>query len=192
MIAILDYGAGNTRSVQNALKKLNAQSIITQDPEIILKADKVIFPGVGEAASAMEQILNKNLDQLIKQLSQPFLGICLGQQLMCRESEERDTACLGVFDVAVKRFPAKDRVPHIGWNNLTHPKGLLFHGIDEKDDFYFVHSYYCEENPFAVAGCDYILPFSAAMEKDNFFAAQFHPEKSGAAGKKFLENFVKI
>lgn len=192
MIAILDYGAGNTRSVQNALKNLNAESIITHDPEIILKADKVIFPGVGEAASAMEQILMKNLDQLIKQLTQPFLGICLGQQLMCRESEERNTACLEIFDVAVKRFPAKDRVPHMGWNNLTYSKGFLFRGIDEKDDFYFVHSYYCEENPFSAAGCDYILPFSAAMEKDNYFAAQFHPEKSGEAGRKFLENFVKI
>lgn len=192
MIAIIDYGAGNVRSVQNAVKKLGFQSVLTSDFKEIRDADKVIFPGVGEASTAMRHLKNKKLDELIPNLTQDFLGICLGQQLLCKSSEEGNTNCLGIFDVKVKKFPSKDIVPHMGWNNLTQVKGKLFKNITADDDFYFVHSYYCELSPYTSATCDYILPFSAALEKDNFFGTQFHPEKSGAVGAKILENFLKL
>lgn len=192
MIAIIDYNAGNVRSVQNALKRLGAESFVTADLEKIKNADKVIFPGVGEASSAMKSLEETGLQQLIPTLKQPVLGICLGQQLMCRTIEEGNSNGLGIFDIDVKHFPAKLPVPHMGWNNLTDLKSSLFKGIEAQDDVYFVHSYYCELSDYTSAICDYILPFSAGLQKDNFYAMQFHPEKSGKAGEKMLENFVKL
>ncbi len=192
MIAILKYNAGNIASVQNALARQNAQSIVTDDFDLISKADKIIFPGVGEASSAMKYLKERQLDELIISLKQPVLGICLGQQLMCRNLEEGNAKGLNIFDVNVRKFPEKDIVPHMGWNNLSDLKNPLFKGISENEDVYFVHSYYCEISEEAAAVCDYILPFSAALQKDNFFAVQFHPEKSGKTGTKILENFIKL
>lgn len=192
MIAIIQYNAGNIRSVQNALDRLGVDCILTNDPELIRKADKVIFPGVGEASSAMAYLKTKGLDALIPNLKQPVLGICLGQQLLCSYSEENDTPCLGVFEVQVKRFPPQDLVPHMGWNNLRQTQGPLFEDFDQDDNVYFVHSYYAEICPHTVAVCDYILPFSAALQKDNFYATQFHPEKSADVGTKLLKNFLSL
>ena len=192
MIAIIDYDAGNVKSVQNALKKLGFEAVITSDIETIKNADKVIFPGVGEASSAMKKLQERGLDAVIPNLKQPVLGICLGMQLMCNASEEGNTKALGIFDCEVKLFPNSDIVPHMGWNNVSEMKGKLLENISETDNFYFVHSYYAEicENTSSV--CDYITPFSATLEKDNFYAAQFHPEKSGDAGFKLLENFLNV
>jgi len=192
MIAIIKYNAGNIRSDRNALKRLGYNSIITDDRKEIEAAEKVIFPGVGEAGSAMRYLRERELDKVILSLSQPVLGICLGQQLMCRYSEERDTKCLGIFDSDVRLFPQVDTVPHMGWNSFFSLKGVLFKGISAEDDVYYVHSYYTEISSFTTAVCDYILPFSAAMQKDNFFATQFHPEKSAATGEKILKNFLEI
>ncbi len=192
MIAIIKYNAGNIQSVQNALTRLGYDSIITDDQEKIRKADKVIFPGVGEAASAMKYLKNKNLDLLIPQLKQPVLGICLGLQLMSDYSEEGNTKCLGIFNTQIKKFPPKDIVPHIGWNNFIRLKGKLFENIKNTDNVYFVHSYYAEISQETVAICDYIVPFSAAMQKNNFYATQFHPEKSGKTGEQILLNFLKL
>jgi glutamine amidotransferase len=192
MIAIIKYNAGNISSVKNAIERLNYECIITDDKKLIEKADKVIFPGVGEASSAMKYLKEKNLDKLITSLKQPFLGICLGQQLMCEFSEEGNVECLGIFDVKVKKFPQNDIVPHMGWNNLRSIKSPIFNEINENDDVYFVHSYYCEISEYTTAICDYILPFSAAMQKDNFYATQFHPEKSGIVGEKILKNFLML
>ncbi len=192
MISIIKYNAGNIKSVQNALSRLGVESIVTEDQELIRKADKVIFPGVGEAGSAMTYLRERGLDTFIKSLTQPFLGICLGQQLMCKHSQEGDTQCLNIFDVEVRKFPPKGIVPHMGWNSIYNLKGALFQNIQENDDVYFVHSYYvdlCEETS---AQCDYILPFSAALQKDNFYATQFHPEKSADIGEKILRNFIQI
>lgn len=192
MIAIIDYDAGNVKSVQNALKKLGFEAEITSDIETIKNAEKVIFPGVGEASSAMKKLKERGLDAIIPNLKQPVLGICLGMQLMCNASEEGNTKALGIFDCEVKLFPNSDIVPHMGWNNVSEMKGKLFENISDTDNFYFVHSYYAEicENTSSV--CDYITPFSATLEKDNFYAAQFHPEKSGDAGFKLLENFLEV
>lgn len=192
MIAIIDYDAGNVKSVQNALKKLGYESEITSDIETIKNAEKVIFPGVGEASSAMKKLKERKLDELIPTLKQPVLGICLGMQLLCKSSQEGNTQGLGVFDAEVKLFPDSDIVPHMGWNNMMDMKRELLKGLTEEDNFYFVHSYYAEvcENTSSV--CEYILPFSATLEKDNFFAAQFHPEKSGDAGFQLLDNFLKM
>lgn len=192
MIAIIDYGAGNVKSVENAVTKLGFETIITSDFEEIRIAEKVIFPGVGEASTAMEYLKQRNLDTLIPTLKQPFLGICLGQQLLCDFSEEGNTQCLGIFELKVKEFPATDIVPHMGWNNLQQIKGELLNGISADDNFYFVHSYYCELGENTTSECDYILPFSATLQKDNFYGTQFHPEKSGDVGSKILENFLKI
>ncbi len=192
MIAILKYNAGNIASVRNALDRLGYASFVSDDPEEIRKADKVIFPGVGEASSAMKYLKETELDKLIPDLKQPFLGICLGLQLMCRHSEEGDTDCLGLFDIEVKRFPAGEPVPHMGWNNLKNLRGPLFEGISEEDDVYFVHSYYAETSPFTSAVCEYILPFSAALQRDNFYALQFHVEKSGKVGERMLRNFLEL
>jgi glutamine amidotransferase len=192
MIAIIKYNAGNISSVKNAIERLNYECIITDDKKLIEKADKVIFPGVGEASSAMKYLKEKNLDKLITSLKQHFLGICLGQQLMCEFSEEGNVKCLGIFDVKVKKFPPNDIVPHMGWNNLRSIKSPIFNEINENDDVYFVHSYYCEISEYTTAICDYILPFSAAMQKDNFYATQFHPEKSGIVGEKILKNFLML
>ena len=192
MIAIIDYVAGNVKSVENAIRKLGYETIITSDFEKIRNAEKVIFPGVGEASTAMKFLKMKNLDSLIPTLTQPFLGICLGQQLLCEFSEEGNTKCLGIFDVNVKKFPTTDIVPHMGWNNLQNLQGKLFEGISEQDDFYFVHSYYCEIGENTTSESDYILPFSATLQKNNFYGTQFHPEKSGDVGSKIIENFLKL
>jgi len=192
MIAIIKYNAGNIRSVQNALIRLGYSCIITDNRNEIAGADKVIFPGVGEAGSAMKYLKEKELDKLIFSLKQPVLGICLGLQLMCRYSEEGNTVCMGIFDSDVLRFPQVDTVPHMGWNNFFSLKGVLFKGISTDDNVYYVHSYYPEISTCTTAVCDYILPFSAAMQKDNFFATQFHPEKSAGTGEKILKNFLEL
>lgn len=192
MITIIKYNGGNVNSVQNALNRLNEKSIITDDFELIQKADKVIFPGVGEASSTIKLLKEKGLDQLIPKLTQPVLGICLGMQLMCGNNEEGNTTGMGIFDINVKKFPLENIVPHMGWNTISGLKSSIFSEISEEDDFYFVHSYYCELSDFTTSVCDYILPFSATLEKDNFFATQFHPEKSGKIGNELLKNFLKI
>ncbi len=181
MIAIVKYNAGNIKSVQNALSRLGYQSIITDNPEELRSAEKVIFPGVGEAGTAMQYLKERGLDVTITSLKQPVLGICLGLQLMCRHSEEGDTTCLGIFDAKVKLFPRVEKIPHMGWQNFFTLKGELFNGIKVTDDLYYVHSYYADISPSTIATCDYILPFSCAMQKDNFYATQFHPEKSASA-----------
>lgn len=192
MIAIIKYNGGNVNSVQNALNRLNVDSIITDDPEKILKADKVIFPGVGEASSTMKLLKEKKLDLLIPSLKQPVLGICLGMQLMCGKNEEGDTEGMGIFDINVRKFPSKDIVPHMGWNTVSGQNSPLFSGIGESSDVYFVHSYYCELSDFTTSVCDYILPFSASLQKDNFYAVQFHPEKSGTVGNQIVKNFINL
>ena len=192
-VVIIDYNAGNIRSVENALKRLGVASVITADEQLIRGADKVIFPGVGEAATTMSFLQERGLDLLIKSLTQPVLGICLGMQLMCRYSEEGDTPCLGIFDTEVKRFVNQrheDKVPHMGWNTLYNLKGELLEGLPANPYVYFVHSYYVPVGDYTVATADYIQPFSAAMRKDNFYATQFHPEKSGSIGERILKNFL--
>jgi len=192
MIAIIKYNGGNVNSVQNALNRLGAESIVTDDFEMIRKADKVIFPGVGEASSTMKNLKEKGLDKLIPTLKQPVLGICLGMQLMCKNNEEGNTVGMGIFDINVKRFPTKDIVPHMGWNTISEFQSSIFSGIEEVSDVYFVHSYYCELSENTTSVCGYILPFSASLQKDNFYAMQFHPEKSGKIGSQLLENFLKL
>lgn len=194
-VAIIKYNAGNIYSVDYALKRLGVTPIITADPEILNKADKVIFPGVGEAFTTMEYLRAHKLDELIRGLKQPVLGICLGMQLLCRHSEEGDADCLGIFDAEVKRFiPQRheDKVPHMGWNTITNVNSQLFSGLLEDKFVYFVHSYYVPVNDHTAATTDYILPFSAALHKDNFYATQFHPEKSGSVGEIILSNFLNI
>ena len=192
MIAIIDYNAGNISSVQNALNRLGYDSIITRNKDEILNAEKVILPGVGEASSAMSHLKKYDLDEFIKELKQPFIGICLGMQLMCNSSEEGNTNCLGIFDTEVKLFPPEQKVPHMGWNDLTALNGDLFKNIKPLDDVYFVHSYYAELCNDTSAQCDYILPFSAALQKDNFYATQFHPEKSADVGERLLKTFLEL
>lgn len=192
MIALIDYGAGNIRSVQNALKRLGVESILTNRPDEIRSAEKVIFPGVGEASFAMNQLREKGLDQVIPSLTQPVLGICLGMQLLCTSSEEGDTQALGIFDTAVREFEPVLNVPHTGWNSCLIKSSPLLDGISSHDDFYFVHSYYAELCANTIATCDYIQPFSAALQKDNFFGVQFHPEKSAEIGAKLIQNFLSL
>ena len=192
MIAIVKYNAGNITSVRNALTRLGYKSTITDDPAELMKAGKVIFPGVGEASSAMHYLEERGLDKTIISLKQPVLGICLGLQLMCRHSEEGNTKCLGIFDAQVRLFPPVDKIPHMGWNNCLTLKGDLFKGISLDDDLYYVHNYYAEISSDTLATCDYILPFSAAMNKDNFYATQFHPEKSAMTGEIILKNFLEL
>lgn len=192
MIAIIKYNGGNVSSVQNALKRLGAESIITDDFELIKNADKVIFPGVGEASSTMKILKKKGLDQLIPTLKQPVLGICLGMQLMCKNNEEGNTVGMGIFDINVKKFPAENIIPHMGWNTISALKSTIYSGIKEESDVYFVHSFYCELSENTTSVCDYILRFSASLQKDNFYAMQFHPEKSGKIGSQLLQNFLKL
>jgi imidazole glycerol-phosphate synthase subunit HisH len=192
MIAIVKYNAGNIRSVQNALVRLGYNCIITDDKTELLNADKIIFPGVGEAGTAMNYLRERGLDEIIISLKQPVLGICLGLQLMCRFSEERNTTCLGIFDAEVKLFPHVDKIPHMGWDNCLSIKGDLLKGITVEDDLYYVHSYYAEISHDTIATCDYILPFSAVMQKGNFYATQFHPEKSAEKGELILKNFLEL
>ena len=193
MIAIIKYNAGNISSVKNAIERLGVECLVTDDEQQIRSADKVIFPGVGEARSAMNYLRERQLDKLITTLTQPVLGICLGQQLMCNFSEEGNTTCLGIFDVNVQIFPKTDIIPHMGWNNIKPSKNsTLLNSISENDDVYFVHSYYCELSNYTTAICNYILPFSAAMQKENFYATQFHPEKSAGVGAQILKNFLSL
>lgn len=192
-VAILKYNAGNIRSVLFALERLGVDATATDNTDELLSADKVIFPGVGEASTAMQYLQEKNLDKLITQLKQPVLGICLGMQLMCSFSEENNTNCLGIFDQQVRKFSAVGfKVPQIGWNNIYNLSSPLFDGISEKEYMYFVHGYYVEKCPQSIAVTDYSLEYSAAIHKDNFYAVQFHPEKSGDAGQKILQNFLNL
>lgn len=194
-VAIIKYNAGNIYSVDYALKRLGITPVITADPELIIKADKVIFPGVGEAFTTMEYLKAHQMTDLIRGLKQPVLGICLGMQLMCRYSEEGNADCLGIFDVDVKRFiPQRheDKVPHMGWNTITDLKGGLYSPALENQFVYFVHSYYVPLNADTAATTEYILPFSASLHKDNFYATQFHPEKSGSVGEQILKNFLNL
>lgn len=192
MIAIIKYNGGNVNSVQNALNRLNVSSVVTDNFDLIQKADKVIFPGVGEASSTMKVLKEKGLDRLIPTLKQPVLGICLGMQLMCKNNEEGNTVGMGIFDINVKKFPSENIVPHMGWNTISEFQSPIFSGIEEENDVYFVHSFYCELSKNTTSVCDYILPFSASLQKDNFYAMQFHPEKSGRVGSRLLENFLKL
>jgi len=191
-VVIIKYNAGNIRSVLFALERIGVNAIVTDDHDEIRSADRVIFPGVGEASSAMNYLKQKGLDKLICSLVQPVLGICLGMQLMCAHSEENDTPCLGIFDEKVKRFPdAGYKIPQIGWNNITQLKTYLFNDVAENAYMYFVHGYYVEACKSAIATTNYITEYSSALQKDNFYAVQFHPEKSGEVGQKILENFIK-
>jgi len=192
MIAILKYNAGNTTSVKNAVERLGYPCVVTDDPEIIKSAEKFIFPGVGEASTAMAYLRERKLDILVKKLKQPVLGICLGLQLLCKHSEENDTTCLGIFDAKVKRFSNDLIVPHMGWNVLEMTENLLLKGVTEMDDVYFVHSYYAEVSENTIAKCKYGIPFSAVMQKNNFYATQFHPEKSAGVGERILKNFLEL
>lgn len=191
-VAVIKYSAGNIRSVQIALDRLGVSSVVTDDPELIRSADKVIFPGVGEASSAMKYLKERKMDELILSLKQPVLGICLGLQLMCSHSEEGDTPCLNIFDNKVVRFPATDKVPHMGWNSIYGLKGPLFEGVEDGSHVYFVHSFAAEKGLGQIAETDYIVKFASALQKDNFYALQFHPEKSGEIGQRILRNFLEI
>lgn len=194
-VTIIKYNAGNLYSVDYALKRLGIEATITADAETIKRADKVIFPGVGEAETTMNYLRERNLDTLIKDLKQPVLGICLGMQLMCRHSEEGNVDCLGIFDVDVKKFcPTRheEKVPHMGWNTLTDTHSPLFKGFTKEEFVYYVHSFYVPLNDFTIATTNYILPYSSALQKDNFYATQFHPEKSGEIGERILRNFIDL
>ncbi|WP_143961562.1 imidazole glycerol phosphate synthase subunit HisH [Litoribacter populi] len=191
-VAIIKYNAGNVRSVLYALERLGVEAVLTDDFETIQKADKVIFPGQGEASSAMKYLKQRNLDQLIKDLKQPFFGVCLGQQLLCEHTEENDTECLGIFPIKVKKFPAFEKVPHVGWNSLENMDSPLFKGLDEEPYTYYVHSYYAELSPYTIATTHYMHDFTALIHKENFYAIQAHPEKSGKVGETILKNFLAL
>ncbi|HOK36469.1 MAG TPA: imidazole glycerol phosphate synthase subunit HisH [Paludibacteraceae bacterium] len=190
-VAVIKYNAGNIRSVLFALERLQVNTIVTDEEDKIRSADKVIFPGVGEASSAMAYLKDKKLDKVILSLTQPVLGICLGMQLMCSFSEENDTPCLGIFKETVKHFPKNSyKVPQIGWNNIYDLSNTLFSGIAENSYVYFIHGFYVGVSKYTIAKTNYILEYSAALHKNNFYAVQFHPEKSGKIGQKILENFL--
>ena len=194
-VVVLRYKAGNIQSVLFALQRLGISPVLSSDPEVIAKADKVIFPGVGEASGTMKELKESGLDVHIKNLKQPFLGICLGLQLMCKHSEEGTVDCLNIFNLNVKKFISTDstlKIPHVGWNNISGLKGSLFKGVPENSYVYYVHSFYAEIGNETCASTDYINPFSAALMKDNFYAVQFHPEKSGATGELILKNFIEL
>ena len=193
-IAIIKYNAGNVQSVMYALDRIGVKYQWTDDEKTIQSADKVIFPGVGEASTAMAYLREKGLDQLIPSLKQPVLATCIGMQLLCKESEENNTTCMGVFDVPVKKFVSSDlKIPHVGWNSIqTQGENALMQGLKKEEFVYFVHSYYAPVNPYTTAICDYTQPFSAMLQKDNFYAAQFHAEISGMAGQKIIQNFLAL
>lgn len=194
-VTIIKYNAGNIQSVLFALERIGVSATVTDDPEQIRFSDKVIFPGVGEASTSMKYLKEREMDKLIVSLRQPVLGICLGMQLLCSFSEENSTVCLGVFEnVLVKKFrPANhEKVPQIGWNNIYDLKSALFHAIAENSYCYFVHGYYAGSNPYSIAATDYTLPYSSAMQKNNFYGVQFHPEKSSKTGEQILNNFLSL
>lgn len=191
-IVIIKYNAGNVYSVSSALKRLGYEAIVTSDLNKIESADKIIFPGVGEASSAMKYLYETGLNKIIPKLKQPFLGVCLGLQLLCKYSEENDTECLGIFDEKVKLFPPEMKVPHMGWNSISTCDNKLFNNIHKNSYVYFVHSYFADLSEYTIAKTNYILPFSSALKKDNFYAVQFHPEKSGVIGEQILNNFIEL
>jgi glutamine amidotransferase len=190
---IIKYNAGNIQSVLYALERIGQQAIVTDDPEQIRKAGKVIFPGVGEASTAMEYLKERKLDSLLKSLQQPVLGICLGMQLMCSYSEENDTECLGIFEEKVRKFSGEDglKVPQIGWNNIYDLKTPLFGGVKESSFCYFVHGYYASLGKHTISTTNYGLPYSSGLHRDNFYGVQFHPEKSAVVGERILKNFLE-
>ena len=192
MIAIVKYNAGNILSVSYALDRLGYKNIITDDPEIIQRSEKVILPGVGEAHTSMQYLRDKELDKTLLSLTQPTLGICLGMHLMCSFSEEGHTTCMNVFPNKVQKFNDTELVPHMGWNNFSSANGLLLHNVKANENVYYVHSYYACLSEFTKGECDYINPFSATLERDNFFATQFHPERSSNSGKNILKNFLSL
>ncbi|MBQ2129415.1 MAG: imidazole glycerol phosphate synthase subunit HisH [Prevotella sp.] len=194
-VAIVKYNAGNIYSVVNALKRLGVAPVLTDKAELLQKADRVLFPGQGEASGAMAYLKERRLDEVIRSLRQPVLGICIGQQLLCRHSEEGDTDCIGVFDAEVKRFRPQhheDKVPCMGWNIIKDKGCALFKGLGDMPYVYFVHSFYVPQCQETAAVAEYILPYSAAMHRDNFYSCQFHPEKSGHVGEQILRNFLDI
>ena len=192
-VAIVRYNAGNVRSVKNTLDRLGVESVLTDDPEVLQTAEKIIFPGVGEASSAMNYLRELKLDKVIESSKQPVLAICLGMQLLCESSEENDSRCLGILPYRVLRFRDDgNKIPHMGWNNISNLRSPLFDGVVEESRFYFVHSYYVERGEHTIADTDYGLEFSSAIAHKNFYALQFHPEKSGPVGARIIENFLKI
>jgi imidazole glycerol-phosphate synthase subunit HisH len=193
-LAIIKYNAGNIQSVLNALERLGLEAEVTGDSEKIRAADKVIFPGVGEASSAMRSLKENNLDAIIKSLKQPVLGICVGMQLLCNHSEENDTNCLGIVPVGVRRFSSsfKLKVPQVGWNNIFELRSPLFKEIPESSYIYNVHSYYAEDSAYTIARCEYGIRYAAAIQKDNFYGVQFHTEKSAEVGDKIIKNFLEL
>lgn len=192
-VAIVKYNAGNVESVKNALNRLNIEPILTDDAEKLRQADKVIFPGVGEASSAMRFLRERNLDAAIKNLTQPVLGVCLGMQLLCDFSEENETKCLGILPYKVRKFESQNlKIPQMGWNNIFDLKSDLFKNVEENSYVYFVHSFYVETGAETIAVCDYAVKFSAAINHKNFYAVQFHAEKSGAIGEQILKNFLNL
>ena len=193
-IAIIKYNAGNIQSVLYAMERLGVEAEVTDDAEKIKVADKVLFPGVGEASSAMQSLRENNLDKVIKDLKQPVFGICVGMQLLCNHSEENDTSCLGIVPVEVKKFKSQNqsiKVPQIGWNNIYNLKSELFKDIKDKSFIYNVHSYYAEDSEYTIATCNYGIEYAAAVKKDNFYGVQFHTEKSATIGDKILRNFIE-
>jgi len=193
-LAIIKYNAGNIQSVLNALDRLGCNAIVTDERDKILGADKVIFPGVGEASSAMKSLQDNGLDSIIKELKQPVLGICVGMQLLCQHSEENDIDCLGIVPVKVRKFQALEglKVPQVGWNNIYNLKSTLFKDIDNNSFVYNVHSYYAEDSAYTIASCDYGITYAAAVQKDNFYGVQFHTEKSARTGDKIIQNFLNL
>lgn len=191
-IVIIDYGAGNVQSVMFALKRLGYNATLSNDADEVRQADKVIFPGVGHAKSAMNQLVEQKLDCLIPQLKQPVLGVCLGMQLMCAYSEEGETKCLGIFDLEVLKFGSENKIPKIGWNNIVGLETPLFKKVNENEFMYFVHSYYVPLAKETIAQANYGITYSATIHKDNFYGCQFHPEKSGVAGEQILKNFLEL
>ncbi len=198
MVAIIDYDTGNLRSVMNALERKGVEYVVTADIETLRSADRVILPGVGEASSAMEKLRERGLDTLIPTLTQPVLGICIGLQLMCESSEEGSAECMGIFSTKVVKLPSVDsdgerlKVPHVGWDTIEELKSPLFDGIEQSSHFYYVHSFCAELCEQTIATTSYGVRFSAALHRDNFYGAQFHPEKSGDVGEKIIDNFLKL